>query len=148
MKQERGSENDIRGAIIKRFVIEGAFYGDKCFPGLNDMLHEAERHPNAYNKMKKHYETLAVNAIRRHLKGFKASGIVVPHYEFGEPKKGKKRDYDNIASAARKIINDALERTGTIHDDSPRYLGYGTNKFVYSDTPYIDVCLYVETQDS
>lgn len=138
MKQERNS-GSVTGNVTTKFIIKGAFFGEKCFPGLNDLLHEAEKHPNAYNQMKRQYESIAVNAIRRHLRGWKATGLVIPHYEFGEPNKGNKRDYDNIVAAGRKIINDALTKTGTIKDDSPMYLGYGTNKFVYTDSPYIAV---------
>ena len=140
MKQERNSESVTVNASIK-FIIKGAYYGDKCFPGLNDLLHEAERHPKAYNTMKQQYQMLAVNAIRRHLRGFKLQGLVIPHYTFCEPKMGNKRDYDNIAAAGRKIINDALTKTGTIKDDSPQYLGYGTNTFIYDDEPFIEVLL-------
>ena len=123
---------------MKTFIISGRYYGDKCFPGLNDLLHEAERHPCAYNKMKKDFTMITVNAIRRHLKGYKAEGRVILHYTFGEPKKGKKRDYDNIQSAGRKIINDALVKAGTIKDDSPDYLDWGSNAFVYTPgEPYI-----------
>lgn len=122
-----------------KFEIRGAFFGNKCFPGLNDLLHEAERHPKAYNRMKQQYQTIAVNAIRRHLKGYKAQGRVILHYEFGEPKKGNKRDYDNIVAAGRKIINDSLKTAKVIVDDSPKYMGYGTNTFVYVDEPYISV---------
>ena len=122
-----------------RFVISGAFYKEKCFPGLNDLLHEAERHPRAYNEMKKQYELIAVNAIRRYLRGWKATRRIRLHYEVGEPKKGNKSDYDNIVAAGRKIINDALTKTKTIKDDSPTFLEYGTNSFVYVDKPYIAV---------
>lgn len=147
MKQERSSESVTGNASIK-FIIKGAYYGDKCFPGLNDLLHEAERHPKAYNTMKQQYQMIAVNAIRRNLRGFKAQGLVIPHYKFCEPLKGNKRDYDNIAAAGRKIINDALTKTGTIKDDSPKYLGYGTNTFIYDDEPFIEVLLEtVETLD-
>ena len=147
MKQEKNSESGTANASIK-FIIKGAYYGDKCFPGLNDLLHEAERHPKAYNTMKQQYQMLAVNAIRRNLRGFKAQGLVIPHYKFCEPLKGNKRDYDNIAAAGRKIINDALTKTGTIKDDSPKYLGYGTNTFIYADEPFIEVLLEtVETLD-
>ena len=147
MKHERNSERGTDNASIK-FIIKGAYYGDKCFPGLNDLLHEAERHPKAYNTMKQQYQMLAVNAIRRNLRGFKAQGLVIPHYKFCEPLKGNKRDYDNIAAAGRKIINDALTKTGTIKDDSPKYLGYGTNTFIYADEPFIEVLLEtVETLD-
>ena len=132
-----------------KFIIQGSYYGDKCFPGLNDLLHEAERHPKAYNQMKRQYEMIAINAIRRFLKGWKAQGRITLHYEFGEPEKGNKRDYDNIVAAGRKIINDALTRTGTIKDDSPSYLDYGTNRFIYTDgAPYISVEIEeVETPD-
>lgn len=148
MKREKNSESVTVNATIK-FIIKGAYYGDKCFPGLNDLLHEAERHPKAYNAMKQQYQMLAVNAIRRHLRGFKAKDLVIPHYIFCEPKKGNKRDYDNIAAAGRKIINDALTKTGTIKDDSPQYLGYGTNTFIYADEPFIEVLLEtVATPDS
>ena len=121
------------------FTIKGAFYGDKCFPGLNDMLHEAERHPKAYNDMKRQYQMIAINAIRRDLRGFKANGRVILNYEFGEPKKGNKRDYDNIVAAGRKIVTDALVKTKILQDDSPKYLGYGNNTFKYVDVPYIRV---------
>ena len=127
------------------FQICGAFYplknSTKTFPGLNDLLREAERHPMSYNKMKRDYETIAINAIRVGLRRWKPSGVVIPHYVFCEPDRGHKRDYDNIASAARKIINDALVKSGYLKDDSPEYLEYGTNTFVYSLVPYIKVYL-------
>ncbi len=139
MKQERNSDDVTDSAITKSFTIEGSYYGEKCFPGLNDMLYEACRHPKAYNQMKQQFQMLAVNAIRRQLRGFKAQGLIRLHYIFGEPKKGNKRDYDNIEAGGRKIINDALVKTGTIKDDSPKYLGYGTNTFEYVDVPFIRV---------
>lgn len=128
------------------FRISGAWYKTKCFPSLNDLLHEAEKHPCAYNQMKKDYEKIAISSIRRDLRGWKTDKKIIPHYTFGEPSKGKKRDYDNIVSCARKIINDALTLTQTIVDDSPRYLDYGTNEFVYVDEPFIKVELE-ETED-
>ena len=127
------------------FQICGAFYPfnkpTKTFPGLNDLLREAERHPMSYNRMKRDYENVAINAIRVSLRRWKPTGVVIPHYVFGEPEKGQKRDYDNIASAARKIINDALVKSGYLKDDSPTYLEYGTNTFVYTLVPYIKVYL-------
>lgn len=127
------------------FQICGAFYPfnkpTKTFPGLNDLLREAERHPMSYNRMKRDYENVAINAIRVGLRRWKPTGVVIPHYVFGEPNKGQKRDYDNIASAGRKIINDALVKSGYLKDDSPTYLEYGTNTFVYTLVPYIKVYL-------
>ena len=121
------------------FIIQGEYYKEKCFPSLNDLLQEAERHPKAYNKMKKDFEFIAINSIRRFLRGYKAKGKVILHYTFGEPKKGKIRDYDNIVAAGRKIITDALVKSKVIQDDSPKYLGYGTNSFEYVDVPFIRV---------
>ena len=113
MQQERCSESGTASATTK-FIIKGAYFGEKCFPGLNDLLHEAEKHPNAYNQMKRQYQTIAINAIRRDLRGYKAKGLIALHYTFGEPNKGNRRDYANIVSAGRKIINDALTKTKTI----------------------------------
>ena len=133
--------NSVDATVKHTFKINGAFYKEKCFPSLNVMLAEAERHPQAYNRMKRQYELIAVNSIRRDLRGYKAKGTVIPHYTFCEPNKGKRRDYDNISACARKIINDALVRTGTIVDDNPSYLEFGTNTFIYEDKPYIEVRL-------
>lgn len=122
------------------FTIKGNHYHEKCFPGLNDLLHAAEKNPKDYNAMKRKFQTIAVNAIRRDLRGKKCEGKVSLHYTFCEPARGNKRDYDNICSAGRKIITDALVKTKTIVDDSPKYLEYGSNKFVYSEgQPFIRV---------
>lgn len=127
---------------MRTFVIKGRFYKDKCFPGLNNLLAEAGRSPYCYNSIKKKYEHIALLAIRSQLRGWEAQGLITMHFEFGEPKKGQKRDYDNIVAAARKIINDAMTKSGKIKDDNPSYLGYGTNKFVYtSEEPYILVTI-------
>lgn len=124
---------------IYSFTIHGEHYGKNCFPSLNDLLHEAERHPQAYNRMKKQFQNIAINSIRYHLKGKKFDKVVL-HYTFGEKKGGMKRDLDNIAAASRKIVNDALVACHTIKDDSPSYIvDYGTNRFLYTDKPFITV---------
>ena len=142
---ERDTEEVIYDPDFLSFQICGAYYPHKnptkTFPGLNDLLHEAERHPMSYNRMKRDFELIAINAIRVGLRRWKPTGVVIPHYVFAEPLKGHKRDYDNIASAGRKIINDALVKSGYLKDDSPEYLEYGTNTFVYSLVPYIKVYL-------
>lgn len=122
------------------FKIVGCFYGDKTFPGLNNLLAQAERHPMAYNRMKKEYEQITIAFIRKDLKGYRFNTKVTIDYDFVEPNKGQKRDFDNIAAASRKIINDALVKSQTIKDDSPKYLLYGSNSFHYTDgEPYIEV---------
>lgn len=129
--------------MMHKFIITGCYWRNtgKCFPSLNDMLAEAERHPRCYAKLKRDLTYVAVNSIRRDLKGYKAKGVVIPHYIFVEPKTGQKRDYDNISAAARKIINDALVKTKTIVDDNPNYLMFGTSEFKYGNIPSIEVAL-------
>lgn len=138
MNQERVLEKDTESVICK-FTIKGAYFHDKCFPSLNDMLREAEKHPKAYARMKRDFTLIAVNSIRRDLKNYKAQCKVRLNYTFGEPLKGQKRDYDNIVAAGRKIITDALVKCEVIENDSPDYVDFGKNDFVYVSEPYITV---------
>lgn len=134
------TENNIESGTGNRtFKIVGTFYKENCLPGLNDLLREAERHPMAYGKMKKEMEFIVMASIRRDLKGYKPSKKCRLDITWGEKSKGAKRDFDNVVSAGRKIINDALTKSGTIKDDNPNYLLYGKNKFVYTDKPFVRV---------
>lgn len=123
----------------KVFEISGKYYKENCMPSLNDLLHAAERHPMVYNRLKKDLETVVVMALRRDLKSWKPEGRVRLDIVWGEKLKGTKRDYDNIVSAGRKIINDAMVKSGYLKDDNPLYLGYGENLFIYTEKPYIKV---------
>lgn len=134
--QENNSEN-VTAEV--GFEIKGAHWKENCLPDLNDLLAEATRHPMAYGRLKRDMEFVVINAIRRDLKGWKADGKISLDITYGEKLKGRKRDYDNIVSAARKIINDALTKSGTIKDDSPEYLMYGRNAFTYTDKVFIRV---------
>lgn len=136
MKQENVFAKD---SANPTFEIKGAYHLDNCLPSLNDLLSAAERHPQAYNRMKRDMEWAIIVAIRRDLKGWKPTGRVTLNITWGEKKKGRKRDYDNIVSAGRKLINDALVKNGTLKDDSPAYLGYGQNTFVYTDKVFVRV---------
>lgn len=141
-KQESCSVTDMGAAICKPlavFTIEGDFYNHNCLPSLNDLLSAAERHPMAYNRMKKDMEFVVTRAIRKYIPKFKAEGRVRLDITWGEKSKGQRRDYDNVVSAGRKIINDALTKNKVIEDDCPKYLGYGSNTFVYTDKVFIRV---------
>lgn len=128
------------------FRIDGKFYKENCLPGLNDLLREAERHPMAYNRMKKEMEFIVMSCIRRDLKGWKPRKKISLDITFGEKNKGQKRDFDNVVAGARKIINDSLTKSGTIKDDNPNYLMYGRNRFVYVAEPFIEVQI-IEVED-
>ena len=121
------------------FTVNGTHYKSNCLPGLNDLLREAERHPIAYNRLKKEMETIIISCIRRDLRGWKPNGLCQLNIVYGEKSKGNRRDYDNVVAAARKLINDALVKSGTLKDDNPSYLLYGKNKFMYTDEVFVRV---------
>ena len=134
--QEKSLEQD---TVTHIFRIEGTHWKDNCLPSLNDVLAEATRHPKAYWRLKTSMEQVVISAIRHDLCGYKPSKRVSLDIVWGEKNKGTKRDFDNVVAAGRKIINDALVKSGTIKDDNPTYLMYGRNKFVYTDKPFIEV---------
>jgi len=146
MKQENSLEKDTE-VVICSFGIYGSYWHDKCFPSLNDMLHEAGKNPMAYGRMKKKYMGIAVDNIRKQLGNYKVECKPVRlDFTFGEPDFGQKRDYDNIVAAGRKFITDALVNSKVIKKDDPEYVEFGNNKFEYVSTPFISVeIIRVET---
>ena len=122
-----------------RFVIKQKYRGDKIFPDLNDLLHEACRNPKAYAKMKRECEYIVQDAVRVQLGAWKPQGKCRLDIIYCEPNRGQRRDYDNIVGATRKIVCDALQKCGVIKNDNPDYLLYGSNEFTYGDEPYISV---------
>lgn len=139
--QENFSANDTLNPISENRVlkIQGCFYGDNCLPSLNNLLADAMRNPKAYNTTKRQMEFIVINAIRRCLKGYKATKQVQLHFIFGERQKGVKRDYDNVLAAASKIICDALVKSGVLKDDAPAYLLPSTCEFHYVEKPFIHI---------
>lgn len=121
------------------FTINGKHFKENCLPDLNNLLSEATKHPMAYARMKKGMEQIVIASARRDLGGYKPIKCCQLNIVWGEKKKGNKRDFDNVVSAGRKIINDALVKMDVLVDDSPKYLMYGKNKFVYTDEPFIRV---------
>lgn len=136
MKQDENLSADM---VEATFEIKGKYYKDNCLPCLNDLLAEAARHPTAYNQLKRDMEWVVTCALRKELKNWKPSSRVRLDITWGEKSKGTKRDYDNVVASGRKIINDAMVKAHYLQDDNPKYLGYGENKFVYTDKPFIRV---------
>lgn len=122
-----------------KFVISGAFYKGRTFPGLNEYIAELGKNPKAGGRFKSTYMMIACNAIRRDLKRFQTDKPVILHYHFHEPQKGKKRDVMNIFSFADKVIEDALVKCEVISDDGPKHLINTTHDFYYSLHPRIEV---------
>jgi hypothetical protein len=92
--------------------------------------------------MKRDYQMIAANAIRRDLGRYKADTPVILHYRFFEPSKGQKRDCMNIFSFADKVIEDALQTCKVLANDNPAHMKNTTHDFFYTDeTPYIEVVI-------
>lgn len=126
--------------IDASFTIQGRFSGNHCFPSLNDYLGEIGRNPRAGGRYKKQYVFIAQNALRRDLRHYKAHRPIFVHFTFCEPRKGHKRDRDNIAGLATKFIFDAMRDAKVIQDDRPEYVVNFDYKFIYSDgLPFIRV---------
>jgi Holliday junction resolvase RusA-like endonuclease len=136
--QGKNSENDMENRIYE-LKLNGCYYGNNCFPSLNNLISEAERHYQSYNRLKKQLEMVVINAVRTQLKGYKATRQVQLHFIFGERQKGVKRDYDNVLAAASKIICDALVKSGVLKDDAPAYLLPSTCEFHYVEKPFIHI---------
>lgn len=136
---ENCSETDIKNPTCRVLKLKGCYYGNNCFPSLNNLIAEATRHPLAYGRLKKQLEFVVINAVRLQLRGYKATKQVQLHFEFGERDKGVKRDYDNILASASKIICDGLVKAGVLQDDAPKYLLPSTCEFHYVREPYINI---------
>ena len=127
------------------FKIEGRFYGNNCFPDLNNYLSECGRHPMKGGKMKKDYMMIAINAIRKQLPRTVIMGRVRIHYRFFES--SKKRDPSNVAAMSVKVIEDALQKCGVISNDGwANIAGYSQDFFVDKDNPRIEVTI-TEVED-
>lgn len=120
--------------------IKGAYFGDKTFPSLNNLLTEYGKTPLAGGRMKKKYQSICIRFIRTHLKGKKYSKAIILHYHFYEPRKGQKRDVMNVFSFFDKVFEDALVELKTIKDDNPAIVLNTTHDFHYTDkVPYVVV---------
>jgi hypothetical protein len=126
--------------IIHKFKIEGCFFGDKTFPGINDLFERFSRSPRTGVEFKNKYLAIARASIYRHLGGLRIHNATIIHYVFHEPSFGQIRDFMNIFSGADKIIEDALVSCKVLKDDSPKFVINTTHNFFYTDKkPFIDV---------
>lgn len=121
------------------FIIKGCYYGkNNVFPCLNDYIHACGRHPQVGAKMKRDYQMIASNAIRRQLGRLEIKNPITLHYKFYEG--SEKRDFANVGAFAEKVIDDALQVCGVIKNDSQYWLrGYTHEFFVDKGNPRIVV---------
>lgn len=123
-----------------KFIIKGAFYGDKTLPSLNDYLNELGRNPLKGGEMKRKYMNIIIRCVRADLRQFSTKDKVVINYRFFEPNSGQIRDVMNIFSLTDKFVEDALVKLKVLPDDSPKYVVNTTHEFTYTNgTPFIEV---------
>ena len=108
--------------------------------GLNDYTSANRTNPHKGGKMKKDNEEIVIWAIRQQLGRLHITAPVILRFAWYE--KNKKRDHDNVSSFGRKVIQDALVKTGILKDDGWDYVTGFTDKF-YCDknNPRIEVVI-------
>lgn len=123
-----------------KFTIDGQM------PNLNDFIRaERTQFRSRTGKfmtkgatMKKEYQHNATISIRRDLRRLKVENPVLLKYSFYEP--NKKRDHDNVASFAMKVIQDALVEVGVLKNDGwKEIVGFECQFYVDAQKPRIEV---------
>lgn len=107
---------------------------------LNDLI-EAER-TNRYkgSQLKAQNEKIVIYAIRECLNGVKIHKKVIMDYLWVE--KNKRRDLDNVSSFGRKVIQDALVKSGVLENDGWQNISGFTDTFrADSRNPHIEVLI-------
>lgn len=123
--------------VIYRFSIEGAYFGRHTFPSLNDYLDACRKGPQVGARMKRSYQMIASNSIRRCLKRARVKNPVIIRYRFYEP--DRRRDPSNIASMAVKVIEDALQECGVLPNDNAFWVRGYSQEFFFGGIPKIEV---------
>lgn len=117
-----------------KFVILGRL------PGLNDYTAANRANPHKGGKMKKDSEEAVIWAIRQQLRDLHITRPV--HIDFQWAEKNRRRDHDNVSSFGRKVIQDALVKTGVLKDDGWNYVVGFTDSFVCDkEHPRVEVTL-------
>lgn len=92
-------------------------------PGLNEYTDACRTNPKKGNSMKREAQELVMWHILAQLHRKRIEKPVFLLFTFYE--QDRRRDRDNVSSFARKVIQDALVKAGTLHDDGWDYVtGY------------------------
>jgi len=108
--------------------------------GMNEYTSAQRTNKYAGSKMKGEDQMVAEYAILTTLRGVHIAKPVNIHYAFYEP--NKKRDKDNIAGFAHKVIQDALVQTKVLKDDGwGEIVGFTDTFYEDKKRPRIEVTL-------
>lgn len=106
--------------------------------GMNDYTSANRQHYQSGANMKKDAEEMIMWDIRQQLNGVHIQKPVIIKYMFFEP--NKKRDLDNIAGFAHKVIQDSLVKTKVLVNDGwDNVVGFLDQFAIDKDNPRIEV---------
>ena len=107
-------------------------------PGLNDLIDAERRHRQAGAKLKREAEEKIRLHIRQQLRGYRPKTPVTLYYYFYEP--NRRRDLDNIASFAHKVVQDSLVKERILDNDGWEYVKAFYDSFhVDKEFPRIEI---------
>ena len=107
-------------------------------PGLNEYTDTCRTNPQKGNRMKQEAQTAIMWQIMAQMRRCRFEGPVFLLFTFYE--RDRRRDKDNVSSFARKVIQDALVKAGTLEDDGWDHVtGYLDRFEVDSENPRIVV---------
>lgn len=108
--------------------------------GLNEYTAANRTNPHKGGKMKKDNEDTVIWAIRQQLQCLKIKKPVMLKFSWFE--KDRRRDHDNVSSFGRKVIQDALVKTGVLQDDGWNYVtGFTDDFYIDHQNPRIEVLI-------
>lgn len=120
---------------MQRFVIPARL------PGLNELIEQRARSPHLYRKTKERYGGIVALAAR----GAGLKPFVSPvAFAFHFMERDRRRDPDNIASAAMKICLDALQELGVLPGDGWKWVTGISLTWGVSKTPGVVVTMRSE----
>ena len=96
-------------------------------PGLNEYTDACRTNPRAGARMKQTAQETVMWQILSQIRRCKFERPVFLLFTFYE--QDRRRDRDNVSSFARKVIQDALVKCGTLHDDGWDYVTGYLDKF-------------------
>jgi Holliday junction resolvase RusA-like endonuclease len=108
------------------------------FPGLNEIIKESKCHFSKYAKNKRYYTDIVMLTClgARHKAIKQKVNIELTWYT-----KNAKKDPDNVAAGIKYIL-DGLTLSGTLENDSRKYIGSITHHFcVDKNNPRVEIKL-------
>lgn len=109
----------------------------RTLPGLNEYITAERTSKYKGAAMKRTSQQMVITCAKQQLRGFRPERVIM-RYKFYE--RDRRRDKDNIASFARKVIQDGLVAAGVLKNDGWSEIeGYTDEFFVDKKRPRIEV---------